>query len=67
MTSAPPDLTSLQGALDEALAAIRQRLQAFQPQLRPREVGTVASVSTGIAPRTTSTKFSTCRGMWKPT
>lgn len=49
MTSAPPDLTSLQGALDEALAAIRQRLQAFQPQLRPREVGTVASVSTGIA------------------
>lgn len=49
MTSAPPDLTSLQGALDDALAAIRQRLQAFQPQLRPREVGTVASVSTGIA------------------
>ena len=36
---------ALQGALDDALAAIRQRLQAFQPQLRPREVGTVASVS----------------------
>ncbi|MDP2152004.1 MAG: F0F1 ATP synthase subunit alpha [Parvibaculum sp.] len=39
----------MQGALDGAFAGIRQRLQAFQPQLLPREVGTVARVSTGIA------------------
>jgi len=40
---------TLQGAVDDAFAGIRERLQAFQPQLVPREVGTVASVSTGIA------------------
>lgn len=49
MNSAPPAPMTVQGALEDAFAAIRQRLQAFQPQLVPREVGTVASVSTGIA------------------
>jgi len=49
MTTAPPEPMTLQGALDDAFAGIRLRLQAFQPQLLPREVGTVASVSTGIA------------------
>lgn len=39
----------LRGALDDAFDAIRQQLRGFQPQLMPREVGTVASVSTGIA------------------
>jgi F-type H+/Na+-transporting ATPase subunit alpha len=47
-TAAPRDLT-LQGALDDAFAGIAARLQAFKPQLVPREVGTLASVSTGIA------------------
>lgn len=49
MSSAPPERMTVQGVLDDAFAGIRQRLQAFQPQLVPREVGTVASVSTGIA------------------
>lgn len=49
MSTALPELWTLQGVLDDTFAGIRQRLQAFQPQLRPREVGVVASVSTGIA------------------
>jgi len=55
VTSAPSELSEprapkmLQDALDEAFAGIRRRLQTFQPQLIPREVGTVASVSTGVA------------------
>lgn len=49
MSAAPPDPMTLQGAVDDAFAGIRECLQAFQPQLVPREVGTVASVSTGIA------------------
>ncbi len=40
---------TLQATLDQAFANIGQRLRAFQPQLVPREVGTVASVITGIA------------------
>ncbi len=49
MNTAATETTTLQGALDGAFAGICQRLQAFQPQLLPREVGTVARVSTGIA------------------
>jgi F-type H+-transporting ATPase subunit alpha len=40
---------TLQETLDHAFASIEQRLSAFQPQLVPREVGTVTSVITGIA------------------
>ena len=47
-TPAAPAAT-LQETLDHAFAHIDQRLCAFQPQLVPREVGTVASVITGIA------------------
>ena len=48
--SAPSAPTAtLQDTLDQAFADIDQRLRAFQPQLVPREVGTVASVITGIA------------------
>jgi F-type H+-transporting ATPase subunit alpha len=45
--SAP--LATLKDTLVHAFANIDQRLRAFQPQLVPREVGTVASVITGIA------------------
>ena len=47
MSSTTP--ASLQGVVQQAFADIADRLHAFQPQLVPREVGTVASVSTGIA------------------
>lgn len=40
---------SLHGVVEAALADLAGHLQAFTPQLVPREVGTVASVSTGIA------------------
>ena len=40
---------TLQSALENAFASISQRLQAFKPQLALHEVGTVVSVSTGIA------------------
>ena len=49
MNTAVPERTTLQGALDGAFLGIHQRLQAFQPALVLREVGTVARVSTGIA------------------
>ncbi|MBE0660327.1 MAG: alternate F1F0 ATPase, F1 subunit alpha [Bryobacteraceae bacterium] len=45
--SAPPN--SAQNALDRAFAGLRQGREAFTPQLTPREVGTIANVSTGIA------------------
>jgi F-type H+/Na+-transporting ATPase subunit alpha len=45
--SAPPN--SAQNALDRAFAGLRQGREAFRPQLTPREVGTIANVSTGIA------------------
>jgi F-type H+-transporting ATPase subunit alpha len=45
--SAP--LATLKDTLVNAFADIDQRLRAYQPQLVPREVGTVASVITGIA------------------
>jgi F-type H+-transporting ATPase subunit alpha len=40
---------SLQNVFDRAFAGIRQVREAFTPQLRPREVGTITSVTTGIA------------------
>ncbi|CEP36385.1 MULTISPECIES: alternate F1F0 ATPase, F1 subunit alpha [unclassified Halomonas] len=49
MTAAISDKTSLQRAVESAFAAIQQRLQTFEPQLTLREVGTINSVSTGIA------------------
>jgi F-type H+-transporting ATPase subunit alpha len=49
MTSTEPAPASLQSVVRGAFTGIAERLQAFQPQLVPREVGTVASVSTGIA------------------
>jgi F-type H+-transporting ATPase subunit alpha len=45
--SAPSD--SLQSVLDSAFAAIDQVREVFTPQLAPREIGTIASISTGIA------------------
>jgi F-type H+-transporting ATPase subunit alpha len=46
MSAAP---ASLQTAFDRAFAAIGQARDAFAPRLAPREIGTVKSVSTGIA------------------
>jgi len=46
MTAAPENLRSV---LDHTFAGISQGLSAFMPQLKPREVGTVISVATGIA------------------
>jgi len=40
---------AVQSALDRAFAGLRQGREAFTPQLTPREVGTIANVSTGIA------------------
>ena len=40
---------SLQNVFDSAFAGIRHVREAFTPQLRPREVGTITSVATGIA------------------
>ena len=40
---------SLQGIFDHAFDGISRTLEAFTPQLTPREVGTITSVSIGIA------------------
>ncbi|RPI63490.1 MAG: F0F1 ATP synthase subunit alpha, partial [Planctomycetaceae bacterium] len=40
---------SLQSVFDRAFAGISNVREAFTPQLRPREVGTITSVDTGIA------------------
>jgi F-type H+-transporting ATPase subunit alpha len=40
---------SLQDVLDRAFAGMGRARGAFAPQLRPREVGTITSVATGIA------------------
>jgi len=40
---------NLQNILDRTFAGISQGLGVFTPQLKPREVGTVISVATGIA------------------
>ena len=49
MTPTTPAPVALQTVVQGAFADITARLQTFKPQLIPREVGTVASVSTGIA------------------
>ena len=46
MTAAPDRLES---AFDRAFGAIGQAREQFSPQLTPHEVGTIATVSTGIA------------------
>ncbi|MES2407384.1 MAG: alternate F1F0 ATPase, F1 subunit alpha [Pseudomonadota bacterium] len=40
---------TLQTVFDSALSEISQAREAFTPQLRPREVGTITSIATGIA------------------
>jgi F-type H+-transporting ATPase subunit alpha len=40
---------SLQAVFDSAFAGISQAREAFTPQLRPREIGTITSIATGIA------------------
>ena len=40
---------SLHAVFDQAFAGISRTLEAFTPQLTPREVGTITSVSIGIA------------------
>jgi len=40
---------SLQHVFDSAFAGISQAREAYKPQLRPREVGTITSIATGIA------------------
>ena len=40
---------SLQTVFDGAFSGISQARAAFTPQLRPREVGTITSIVTGIA------------------
>jgi len=40
---------SLDDAFESAFAGISQTREAFTPQLKPREVGTITSVATGIA------------------
>ncbi|NOT67214.1 MAG: alternate F1F0 ATPase, F1 subunit alpha [Methylophilaceae bacterium] len=40
---------SLQNVLDRTFASVGQALAAYTPQLKPREVGTIISVATGIA------------------
>ena len=44
---APPE--SLQSVFDRAFAGISQTREGFTPQLTPHEVGTITTVSTGIA------------------
>lgn len=42
-------LNPLEGVLDRAFVGLSQGREAFSPRLAPREVGTIASISTGIA------------------
>ena len=43
------DPEGLQTVFDDVFAGISQARQAFTPHLRPREVGTITSIATGIA------------------
>jgi len=45
--SAPPD--ALRSILDRAFTGIGHARKSFEPQLAPREIGAITSVSTGIA------------------
>lgn len=47
MNKSPPE--NLQHVYDRAFAELGQVQEAFMPQLTPREVGTISSISTGIA------------------
>jgi len=49
VSTATANSSKLRSVFEGAFASIHQRLQAFQPQLQPREVGMIASVATGIA------------------
>jgi F-type H+/Na+-transporting ATPase subunit alpha len=49
VTSLAPPPCALQDVVRGAFASVTERLNAFVPQLLPREVGRVASVFTGIA------------------
>jgi F-type H+-transporting ATPase subunit alpha len=49
VTTTAPVAASLQSVVRDAFAGLTEHLQAFTPRLVPREVGTLASVSTGIA------------------
>ena len=49
MNTSNPAPESLQRTVDRTFSGIRQAREAFAPQLTPREVGTIATVSTGIA------------------
>jgi F-type H+-transporting ATPase subunit alpha len=40
---------NLQNVFDSAFSGISQAREAFTPQLRPREIGTITSIATGIA------------------
>src|ERR1700735_5860056 len=40
---------TLQTAVDQAFADVRSAQDALQPELKPREIGVVTSVSTGVA------------------
>ena len=44
-----PESYSLQAVFDRTFAAISQVREAFAPQLTPHEIGTITSISTGIA------------------
>lgn len=43
------ELESLQNVFDSAFAGISEALEAYTPQLKPREVGIITSIATGIA------------------
>jgi F-type H+-transporting ATPase subunit alpha len=47
--NAAPQTDSLGSAFDRAFSGLRQTREHFTPRLTPREVGTITSVSTGIA------------------
>jgi len=40
---------NLQATFDDLFSEMRQARESFVPQLRPREVGTITSIATGIA------------------
>lgn len=40
---------NLQNLFDDAFAGMRQARESFVPELKPREVGTITSIATGIA------------------
>ncbi len=42
-------MSGLQSVFDRAFASLSQGRETFRPQLTPREVGTITSISTGIA------------------